>query len=143
MNTNINTLLLYIFIILLIYCIMYTFIYNDKVVTFDNTNNIKKTNNTDKFMNILESEGDQYLYELNNLQQSSQNMLDTDISSISNIITNIKGNQTENNNKIIDNLTEIFFKRCLEYVNNKNAIVYNEFLKYDNPSKNKYYQQYV
>jgi hypothetical protein len=122
---------------------MYTFIYNDKVVTFDNTNNIKKTNNTDKFMNILESEGDQYLYELNNLQQSSQNMLDTDISSISNIITNIKGNQTENNNKIIDNLTEIFFKRCLEYVNNKNAIVYNEFLKYDNPSKNKYYQQYV
>ena len=29
-----------------------------------------------------------YLYELNNLQQSSQNMLDTDISSINKIITN-------------------------------------------------------
>ena len=159
MDINIKSLLLYIFIILLLYCVMYIFIYNDKVFKFDNDddnyNNYNNYNNkdnnndddndkyNDKFINILNTEGDQYLNQLNNLSISTLNMRDNDIKTITDIINNIKQNQDSNNKKIIDSLTEIYFKRCLEYVNNKNAVVYNEFLKYDKPSENKYYQQFL
>ena len=139
MNDNIKTLVLYIFCILLLYCVMHIFIYNDKVVKFDNYDNI----NQDKFMDILETEGVEYINQINNLRESTLNMRDNDIQNITDVINNIKKNQANNNKKIIDGLTEIFFKRCLEYVNNKNAVVYNEFLKYNKPSENKYYQQFL
>ena len=141
MDINIKLLLLYIFIILLLYCVMYIFIYNDKVFKFDNDDDNDKYN--DKFINILNTEGDQYINQLNNLSISTLNMRDNDIKTSTDIINNIKQNQDNNNKKIIDSLTEIYFKRCLEYVNNKNAVVYNEFLKYDKPSENKYYQQFL
>jgi hypothetical protein len=118
---------------------MHIFIYNDKVVKFDNYDNI----NQDKFMDILETEGVEYINQINNLHESTLNMRDNDIQNITDVINNIKKNQANNNKKIIDGLTEIFFKRCLEYVNNKNAVVYNEFLKYNKPSENKYYQQFL
>jgi len=150
MDTNIKTLLLHIFIILLLYCVMYTFIYNDKVLKFDDDDNNfndnlndNLKNNKDKFINILNTEGDQYINTLNNLSSSVSNMRVNDIKPITDIINNIKQNQSNNNKKIIDSLTEIYFKRCLEYVNKKNAVVYNEFLKYDKPAENKYYQQFL
>jgi len=122
---------------------MYIFIYNDKVVKFDNDDNNINSINKDKFINILETEGIDYINKLNNLNTSTLNIRDNDIQNITDVINNIKQNQAINNKKIIDGLTEIYFKRCLEYVNNNNAVVYNEFLKYNKPSENKYYQQFL
>ena len=48
LKDHINMMLVYLFIIVLLFCIMYLFIYNDKELIFDNTFNNTIKNNTIK-----------------------------------------------------------------------------------------------
>lgn len=130
---KIKTTLLYIFIILLIYVVLYTYIYNNKELTFDNynNNNIKKLN----FINLKDNEGILYKSQINNANTILQNIKNNDLPKLATKINTIQNDKQQNNESILENLTELYFKQYIEYVNKQNAVVYNEYLRYNNPKK--------
>ena len=145
---KIKTTLLYIVIILLIYVFLYTYMYNDKALTFDdykqtnnqtndiinniiNNNNIKKSN----FIDLKDEEGILYKTKLDNADTILENMKKNEIMNLNNQINNIKNKKEKNNQKILESLTELYFKQYIEYINKQNAVVYNEYLRYNNPKK--------
>ena len=145
---KIKTTLLYIVIILLIYVFLYTYMYNDKALTFDdykqtnnqtndiinniiNNNNIKKLN----FIDLKDEEGILYKTKLDNADTILENMKKNEIMNLNNQINNIKNKKEKNNQNILESLTELYFKQYIEYINKQNAVVYNEYLRYNNPKK--------
>ena len=131
---KIKTTLLYIFIILLIYVVLYTYIYNNKELTFDNynnNNNIKKLN----FINLKNNEVILYKSQINNANTILQNIKNNDLPRLATKINTIQNDKQQNNESILENLTELYFKQYIEYVNKQNAVVYNEYLRYNNPKK--------
>jgi len=131
---KIKTTLLYIFIILLIYVVLYTYIYNNKELTFDNyinNNNIKKLN----FINLKDKEGIIYKTNLNNFETILENIKNDDLPNLYNKIKPIKNEIQQNNESILEKLTELYFKQYIEYIDKQNAAVYNEYLRYNNPKK--------
>jgi hypothetical protein len=148
LKDHINMMLVYIFIILLLYCIMYLFIYNDKEVRFDNSIKVKTF---EKFIDdedesnkvISGEEADTYYNNLNKLNTIINNINDEQIKEIITNINNIKNTKDEKNKTILDKIYNIYWNRYLENINQANASVFNEYLKYSEPDKNKFYQQYL
>ena len=134
-------MLVYLFIIVLLFCIMYLFIYNDKELIFDN--NIK-VNIFEKFNDeyITEENGINYLNKLNSLNTIIKTNDET-IKTIIDKVNTITENKDKNNELILNNLNNVFWQRYLENINQTNASVFNEYLKYSEPEKNKFYQQYL
>ena len=48
-----------------------------------------------------------------------------------------------NNSLLINNLSTLYLKQYLEYMNKKNAVVQAQSIKYKDPYTNKYFQQYL
>jgi hypothetical protein len=71
------------------------------------------------------------------------NQNSADISTVLSIYNKTVDKRKENNDKLINDLTEIYFKQYLEYVNKTNAVVYNQYTKYQDPKQNIIYQQYL
>ncbi len=107
--------------ILLLYCFMYMYIYNDNKLVFDN--------NMDKFLDLTEE--DQVTY-INNLQNIKNDLnygivngeYINDIKSSVNSFTLKK-----KNNDTLNKISGIYLKDYIENINKKNAIVYNEYLR--------------
>ena len=139
-------MLLYLFIIVLLFFIMYFFIYNDKEITFDNTIKTKPVKTFEKFNNdkiITGEQANNYINRLNELNVGIQDINENKIQKIINNINSIKDTKDEKNNYILEQINTIYWKRYLENINQTNASVFNEYLKYSEPKKNKYYQQYL
>ena len=133
MIKNINILVLYIFFILLLFCIMYIFIYSNNDIKFDNIDNInnKLIQNKitkDKFYNTEEDNNLLYTNILNDMLDSVESTNLNFTTTINNIKSNIAKKQIDYNEKILEKLTNIYFKRYLEHVNDINAVVYNKAL---------------
>ena len=139
-------MLLYLFIIVLLFFIMYFFIYNDKEITFDNTIKTKPVKTFEKFNNdkiITGEQANNYINRLNELDVGIQDINENKIQKIINNINSIKDTKDEKNNYILEQINTIYWKRYLENINQTNAAVFNEYLKYSEPEKNKFYQQYL
>jgi len=152
LKDHINMMLVYIFIIVLLFCIMYVFIYNDKELKFDNTfnntikNKTKKVSTFEKFNDNIVISGEAANNYINNLTSLKNEIENIDTNQIQNIIKNInsiKDTKDEKNDYILKQINTIYWKRYLENINQTNASVFNEYLKYSEPKKNKYYQQYL
>lgn len=144
LKEHINMMLVYIFIILLLFCIMYLFIYNDKEVIFDNSIKVKtieKFNDDDVV--ISGEEANAYYNNLNKLNTIINKINDDQIKEIITNINNIKNTKDEKNKTILNKIYNIYWNRYLENINQANASVFNEYLKYSEPDKNKFYQQYL
>ena len=128
LKKNIKIILLYIFVIVLLFCIMYLFIYNNKEIRFDNNIKIKTF---EKFNN---NKYDMYLNNLNILNNNIKNN-GIEITELINKVNELKKNKNKNNNIILDKLNNMFWNRYLENINRKNAVVFNEYLKYNEPEK--------
>ena len=153
----INMMLMYLFVIVLLFCMMYLFIYNDKNLTFDNTIKTNTLNTFEKFNDndiiISGEQANTYLNSLNSLMESIEpiNPIDREtkdsivkkIESIMENINSIKNTKDKKNNDILNQINNIYWKRYLENINQANAYVFNEYLKYSEPEKNKFYQQYL
>jgi len=128
LKENIKIILLYIFVIVLLFCIMYLFIYNNKEIRFDNNIKIKTF---EKFYD------DDYTVYLNNLNILNNNIKNNgiEITALINKVNELKNNKNKNNNIILDKLNNMFWNRYLENINRKNAVVFNEYLKYNEPEK--------
>jgi len=146
LKEHINMMLLYLFIIVLLFFIMYFFIYNDKEITFDNTIKTKPVKTFEKFNNdkiITGEQANNYINRLNELNVGIQDINENKIQKIINNINSIKDTKDEKNNYILEQINTIYWKRYLENINQTNAAVFNEYLKYSEPEKNKFYQQYL
>ena len=119
MLKDFNTLLLYIFMILLLYCLMYKYIYNTKKFSFDD-DDIE-----DKFMNLTYTDELSYLGDLTNITNDINN----------NLFNNNINNLNKTSIDTINNLSNIYFKDYLQYVNKKNATVFNVYQKLKLQSK--------
>jgi hypothetical protein len=146
-DININLLLLYIFLILLLYCIMYIFIYSNKKFTFMNNideddirtdidNTIK--NNFEDITYYTDEDGLDYYNQLVSvnayLRENQENLIQ---------ILKVMRKKNINNSLLINNLSTLYFKQYLEYMNKKNAVVQAQSIKYTDPYTNKYFQQYL
>ena len=146
-DININQLLLYIFLILLLYCIMYIFIYSNKKFTFMNNidedyirtdidNTIK--NNFEDITYYTDEDGIDYYNELVSvnayLRENQENLIQ---------ILKVMRKKNINNSLLINNLSTLYLKQYLEYMNKKNAVVQAQSIKYKDPYTNKYFQQYL
>lgn len=126
---KIKTTLLYIIIILLLYVFLYTYIYSNKELTFDDYNNtIQKSN----FINLKNEDGILYNAKINNAKTIVEDIKYNDLEKLNDKLNNIKIEKKLNNKNILENLTELYFKQYIEYMNKQNAVVYNEYLKYNN-----------
>ena len=145
LKDHINMMLVYIFIILLLFCIMNLFIYNDKEIRFDNSIKLKTFEkfNDDEIKVISGEEADTYYNNLNQLKTVINNINDDQIKEIITNVNNIKNTKDEKNKTILDKIYNIYWNRYLENINQANASVFNEYLKYSEPDKNKFYQQYL
>jgi len=128
LKENIKIILLYIFVIVLLFCIMYLFIYNNKEIRFDNNIKIKT------FEKFYDDDNNVYLNNLNILNNSIKNN-GIEITALINKVNEIKNNKNKNNNIILDKLNNMFWNKYLENINKKNAVVFNEYLKYNEPEK--------
>ena len=128
LKENIKIILLYIFVIVLLFCIMYLFIYNNKEIRFDNNIKIKT------FEKFYDDNSTMYLNNLNILNNSIKNN-GIKITALINKVNEIKNNKNKNNNIILDKLNNMFWNKYLENINRKNAVVFNEYLKYNEPEK--------
>jgi len=128
LKENIKIILLYIFVIVLLFCIMYLFIYNNKEIRFDNNIKIKT------FEKFYDDNSTMYLNNLNILNNSIKNN-GIEITALINKVNEIKNNKNKNNNIILDKLNNMFWNKYLENINKKNAVVFNEYLKYNEPKK--------
>jgi hypothetical protein len=137
---NINTLLLYIFLILLLYCLMYTCLYNSKELIFDSDIDINNNNNeNDKFENIDISynEAQRYLTGLNNIKIGVNNSIVNNpyMENIKTEIYNLNNSINSQDDITLNNLSNVYMKNYLEYINKNNAIVYKEYEKLRNNYK--------
>ena len=137
---DINKILLYIFVILLLFCIMYIFIYSDQKISFDNDYNNKYQDNfgdtsvstnpvTTQPSYYSESDGQKYyksLSDFNDYIVKNQNNL----INIVDTVTNAQNNTSSNNDKLVDTMTKLYTKEYLEYINKINAVVYNKSNQY-------------
>ena len=141
MIEDINTILLYIFLILLLFCIMYIFIYSDQKISFyDNIDHIDTSiikykdtfeNTTPYYSNDAGILYLQSLTDFNNYVIKNQNNL-------VNILVTIQNakNATNTNNKVLVNsLTKLYYKQYLEFINKINAAVFNKSNQMTNPNK--------
>jgi hypothetical protein len=126
---KIKTTLLYIIIILLLYVFLYTYVYSNKEFTFDDYNNtIQKSN----FINLKNEDGILYNTKINNAKTVIEDIKNNDLQKLNERVNNIVKDKKTNNKNILENLTELYFKQYIEYMNKQNAVVYNEYLKYNN-----------
>ena len=107
---------------------MYLFIYNNKEIRFDNNIKIKT------FEKFYDDDNNVYLNNLNILNNSIKNN-GIEITALINKVNEIKNNKNKNNNIILDKLNNMFWNKYLENINKKNAVVFNEYLKYNEPEK--------
>ena len=137
---DINTILLYIFLILLLFCIMYIFIYSDQKISFyDNIDHIDTSiiKHKDTFYDIpyySEDGGKVYLQSLtdfNNYVIKNQNNL----VNILITIQNAKNSTNTNNKVLVNSLTKLYYKQYLEFINKINAAVFNKSNQMLNPNK--------
>ena len=134
MIDDVNTILLYIFVILLLFCIMYIVFYSDQNISFyDNLDSIEsriykyKNSFNDTTLHPYYSDDDGKAY----LQSSSE--FNTYILNNQNNLTNILATienakeETSSNNKVLMNsITNLYYKQYLESINKENAVVYNQ-----------------
>ena len=122
---------------------MYIFIYNDKEIIFDNTDintpEINKNNEYELYVknklnhklkekfNISVEESTQYI---NQLKELNVNILEgeNDTIRLNNFLKKVAD---ANKKKILDNITNIYLKYYVENIDKKNAVVYNEFIKFN------------
>jgi len=146
---KLKTTLLYIIIILLIYVFLYKYIYNNKELKFDdydqttkqinnqsnetNKMNIKKSN----FIDLKDEDGIVYNNKIDNVHRILMSMKTNDIAKLDKQIIDINIQKENNNSKILESLTDLYFKQYIEYINKQNAVVYNEYLRYNGLSSNK------
>ena len=150
MIENINTILIYIFFILLLFCIMYLFIYSDQKISFyDNLDSIENSIKNDMYKDHFKNtslptlpsiysniDGEAYyqaLSDFNNYIVDTRNNL----GSIITTINNAEFKTAANNKLLTDNIKHLYFKEYLQYTNKVNANVYNESNDYLNPKKKK------
>ena len=121
--------------ILLLYCLMYTYLYNSNDLIFDSDSD--SDSETDKFLDISYDDNVRYLDELGNIKTGVDNSI------VNNpYMTNIKRELSRLNNSInsqdeitLNNLSNVYMKDYLEYVNRTNIVVYNEYEKLKNNYK--------
>lgn len=137
---DVNTILLYIFVILLLFCIMYIVFYSDQNIQFyDNldsieTNIIKSKNSFNDIPQPYYSDADgkaylQSLSDFNTYIVNNQNNL----TNILITIQNAKEKTSTNNTVLMNSITNLYYKQYLESINNINAAVYNQSNKSMNP----------
>ena len=84
--------------------------------------------------------------ELTNLQSLSNNLATfklTNLQNIKKIMKDVNDKRLTNKAEILQLLTNIYTLRYIEFINQGNAISYNEYNKYTSPKKNMYYKQYL
>ncbi len=143
MIDDVNTILLYIFLILLLFCMMYIFFYSDQNISFyDNLDNVESSihkyknsfNNSNIHPYYSNDDGKAYLQsstDFNNYIVNNQNNLTNILATIE----NAKAETSSNNSVLIDSITNLYNKQYLENINKVNAVVYNQSNKSMNPKK--------
>ncbi len=126
---------------------MYIFIYSNKKFTFMNNideddirtdidNTIK--NNFEDITYYTDEDGIDYYNELVSvnayLRENQENLIQ---------ILKVMRKKNINNSLLINNLSTLYLKQYLEYMNKKNAVVQAQSIKYKDPYTNKYFQQYL
>lgn len=140
---NINRLLLYIFLILLLYCLMYTYLYNSNELIFDsdiesnsdsdsNINRYNKYNKYDKFINVGTAGKVKYINGLNNINIGLTNSIVNNpyMDDVRTELSSINDSINTQDNITLNNLSNIYMKDYLEYINRKNALVNKEYEKF-------------
>jgi len=95
---------------------------------------------------IKESDANNYLYSLNNIQLWLNNTMYGNNGILAKIKVNLnKANniRVEEKQKILELLTNIFIIQYINYINKHNAQSYNIYSKYKNPESNKFLKQYT
>jgi hypothetical protein len=112
----------------------------------------KINNNKERFISpvnenlLLESDAQNYLISLNNIDnwiQNEYNGSDGIKQYIKGLVKNAANNRAENKQLILDTLTNIYIISYLDSLNRQNAETYKVYLKYKDPKNNKYYAQYL
>jgi hypothetical protein len=134
MIDDVNTILLYIFVILLLFCIMYIVFYSDQNISFyDNLDSIESSiykyknsfNDTTLHPYYSDDDGKAYLQsssEFNTYILNNQNNLTNILATIE----NAKEETSSNNKVLMNSITNLYYKQYLESINKENAVVYNQ-----------------
>ena len=165
-----NNLLLIILLVLVIFCVgvyLYTDINVEKIINHDRFDNIadNKTlllelmatakQNANKILKekfaiderqILQNDAQNYYNSLNALQSLLDNTYNSEYGIMGRLRADIQiAMEARNIDKqaILSLLTNIYIINYMNSVNRQNAESYKMFLKYNDPSKNKYYRQYL
>ena len=143
MKSQIIHLLLTIFIILLIYCIMYYFIYKPTEIKFDTADNYhyKNSNNylhqkmqkSEIFYDITLDEASKNVNDLQNLEKYLQIYNDNYLSKIN--LNNTKIEISNQEKSISTLLTQKYILQFLDIINKANAVAYKEYIKYKDNEK--------
>jgi len=161
-KSSIDNMILILIVVLIIFYILYKFVYNPKLIVFDNDmemdmemkmdmNYLLLDNNKKMLIKKLETFGDDIYDEdgINNLEDIVgynayiNSNLNPIISNINNTMDTVKTQRQTNKNNILNILSNIYLKRYIEIMNKQNAESYKMFLKYQEPKTNKYYQAYL
>jgi len=146
MIKNMYTMLTYIFIILVIFCVMHVFYYNDQKIIFDNDDNIDNIENNNNNINNINN----FLKEKFNVPIDLNSDADTtlyvnDLISLNDRLKNIStpirtlspSDQTEILNtrqsyliQIQNLLTNLYTTRFADRTNELNAATYNAYNQY-------------
>ncbi len=141
MIEDINTILLYIFVILLLFCIMYIVFYSDQTISFDdNLNSIETSiiksknsfNDTPLQPYYSDADGKAYLQSLSDFNTYIVNN-QNNLTNILITIQNAKEKTSTNNTVLMNSITNLYYKQYLESINKENAVVYNQSNKSMNP----------
>ena len=167
MISQIINLLLSIFIILLLFCVMYYFIYNTKKLKFDNddnndivyngdvynyhkynNNSLPKIQKTERFGvddgNLISlDEANKNLLSLINLQTYLSQYQSNYLPKINPMIRDVKKKIPQQELEISNLLATRFGLHYLDVINKGNATSYKEYLQYQNPNQNSFTQSYM
>lgn len=151
MKSQIVHLFLTLFIILLIYCIMYYFIYKPTEIKFDtdtdtnnnyyydyknsNSHNHRKLQQPEVFYDITLEEATKNLNDLQNLQTYLQTYNDNYLQLLEPIINDAQDQVSTQEQSISTLLTNRYIIQYLDIINKANATAYREYALYKEREK--------
>ena len=119
---------------------------NESIIMFKKLIKDEKHSSQDKFYNINDDNNELIVYidKLKTLKIGINDFRNKDLKTLNDILTN-NNSQSQNNEKekLLTTLSEKYYDRYIETINQGNAVAYNEYIKYTSPKDNKYYKQYL
>jgi len=114
-----------------------------KIIVLINLIKDSKENDKNNFEDIPVEDIQTYYDSLKELDNNVKEFETLDMVKIKKTMDDIKLQRMKDKEQIVNELSNLYVLLGIDHINKGNAISYNEFLKYQNPKKNIYYQQYL